>query len=122
MLRLLKSGATGYWIPEAMVEHSIGRDRQTIRYVAAYYESWGETLAFRNAAATSPEAFWFGIPRRIWPRLVMWWVLYRLCRLVSPAPVWVRYLAAYSWNKGRFRYWSQRKANMSGKAKIATGA
>ena len=85
-LRLLRSGATGYWIPEAIVEHCIGRDRQTIRYIADYYESSGETLAFRNAAATASEPFWFGLPRRIWPRLVVWWVLYRLCRFMSPAP------------------------------------
>ncbi len=74
--RLLGSGATGYWIPGAMVEHCIGQDRQTVRYVAAYYESWGETLAFRNAAATAEASFWFGVPRRIWPRLLGWWVLY----------------------------------------------
>lgn len=119
--RLLRSGATGYWIPEAIVEHCIGRDRQTVRYVADYYESWGETLAFRNAAATALEPFWFGIPRRIWPRLVVWWVLYRLCRLVSSAPVWVRYLEAYSWNKGMFRYWLRRRAKIPSKAKIEAG-
>ena len=107
--RLLGSGATGYWIPEAMVEHCIGRDRQTVRYVAAYYESWGETLAFRNAAATAAAPFWFGIPRRIWPRLIGGWMLYRFCRFVSPAPVWVKYLEAYSWNKGMFRYWHAKK-------------
>ena len=32
--RLLRSGAAGYWIPRAMVEHCIGRDRQTVRYIA----------------------------------------------------------------------------------------
>jgi glucosyl-dolichyl phosphate glucuronosyltransferase len=121
-LRLLRSGATGYWIPEAIVEHRIGRDRQTVRYIGDYYESWGETLAFRNAAATASGPFWFGIPLRIWPRLVVWWVLYRLCRFVAPAPVWVKYLEAYSWNKGMFRYWSQQKVEMPRKAKIATGA
>jgi glycosyltransferase involved in cell wall biosynthesis len=107
--RVLGSGAPGYWIPAAMVEHCIGRDRQTIRYIASYYESWGETLAFRNAAATASAPFWFGIPRRIWPRLLVWWVLYRFCRFVSPAPVWVKYLEAYSWNKGMFRYWLRKK-------------
>jgi glycosyltransferase involved in cell wall biosynthesis len=108
--RLLGSGATGYWIPEALVEHCIGRDRQTLRYIADYYESWGETLAFRNAAATAAAPFWFGIPRRIWPRLLGWWVLYRFCRFVSPAPVWVKYLEAYSWNKGMFQYWLHARA------------
>src|SRR6266446_6472716 len=120
--RLLETGARGYWIPEAMVEHCIGRDRQTVRYIATYYEGWGETQAFRNAAATAATPFWFGIPRRIWPRLLVWWVLYRFCRFVSPAPVWVRYLEAYSWNKGMFRYWLQRRIEIQRTAKGGTGA
>jgi GT2 family glycosyltransferase len=121
MIRLLRSGATGYWIPEAIVEHRIGRDRQTVRYIADYYESWGETLAFLNAATTVAAPFWFGIPRRIWPRLVVWWMLYRFCRFVCPAPVWVKYLEAYSWNRGMFRYWSQQKIEMLRKAKVDIG-
>ena len=112
--RVLDSGATGYWIPEAKVEHCIGRDRQSVRYIAAYYESWGETLAFRNAAATATGPFWFGVPRRIWPRLLVWGVLYRVCRFVSPASVWVRYLEAYSWNKGICRYWLHNRPGYAG--------
>jgi hypothetical protein len=120
--RLLGSGATGYWIPEAMVEHCIGRDRPTVRYIAAYYESWGETLAFRNAAATAAAPFWFGIPRRIWPRLLVWGVLYRVCRFVSPAPVWVKCLEAYSWNKGMRRYWLRKRSERHGKPEVETAA
>jgi glycosyltransferase involved in cell wall biosynthesis len=107
--RVLGSGAIGYWIPQAIVEHCIGRDRQTLRYIANFYEGWGETLAFRTAAATAAAPFWFGIPRRIWPRLLVWGVLYRLSRFVSPAPVWVKYLEAYSWNKGIYRYWLKKR-------------
>jgi glycosyltransferase involved in cell wall biosynthesis len=106
--RVLESGAAGYWIPEAMVEHCIGKDRQTVGYIANYYEIWGETLAFRNAATTAVTPFWFGVPRKIWPRLLVWGALYRICRVVSPAPVWVRYLEAFSWNKGMARYWLQK--------------
>jgi glycosyltransferase involved in cell wall biosynthesis len=120
--RVLRSGAIGYWMPDAMVEHNIGRRKQTVRYIAAYYEGWGETLALRNAAATAAAPFWFGIPRRIWPRLLVWWVLYRCCRLVSPAPVWVKYLKAYSYNKGMFRYWQKRRIAMHREAKAETGA
>ena len=120
MIRLLRSGATGYWIPEAIVEHRIGRDRQTVRYIANYYESWGERLAFLNATTTLAAPFWFGIPRRIWPRLVVWWMLYRFCRFVCPAPVWVKYLEAYSWNKGMFRYWLKKRNEMYRKAKVET--
>jgi glycosyltransferase involved in cell wall biosynthesis len=120
--RVLNSGATGYWIPGARVEHCIGRERQTVRYIAAYYESWGETSAFRNAAATAGGPFWFGVPRRIWPRLLVWGALYRLCRFISPAPIWVRYLEAFSWNKGIRRYWLRRRIEMLEKSEIEPAA
>jgi hypothetical protein len=108
--RVLSSGAIGYWIPDAVVEHCIERDRQTVTYIAASCETWGETLAFRSAAATAAAApFWFGIPRRIWPRLLGSWLLYRVCRFISPAPVWVKFLMVYSRNKGMVRYWRQQR-------------
>jgi glycosyltransferase involved in cell wall biosynthesis len=107
--RLLAAGATGYWIPDAIAEHCIGRERQTVRYIGDYYEGWGESLAFRNAAAIAATPFWFGVPRRLWPRLVGWWLLYRLFRFVSPARVWIQYLEAYSWNRGMYRYWRERR-------------
>ena len=120
--QLLRSGATGYWIPGAIVEHCIGRDRQTVRYVATYYENWAETYACRTAAGADEAPFWFGVPRRRWPRLLVWGTLYRLCRLVSPAPVWVKYLEAYSKNKGICRYWLQKRIDMRKKAKVETAA
>jgi glycosyltransferase involved in cell wall biosynthesis len=120
--RLLMSGVKGYWIPLAKVEHCIGRERQTIPYIGTYYEGFGETCAVRNAGVTAAEPFWFGVPRRIWPRLVVWWVLYRFCRLASPAPVWVRYLKAYSYNKGVFRYWRQQRIAMQRTVKVGTDA
>jgi|SRR5215469_14696059 len=33
-------------------------------------------------------------------RLLLSWVLYRICRFVSPASVWIKFLKTYSWNKG----------------------
>ena len=120
--RLLESGATGYWIPKAMVDHCIGPNRQTVRYIAAFFEADGETLAFRSATAIITTPFWFGIPRRIWPRLFVWWLLYRFCRFVSPAPVWVKYLKHYYYNKGIFRFWRQRKIDMRRTAKVQTVA
>jgi GT2 family glycosyltransferase len=104
MIRLLRSGATGYWIPEAIVEHCIGRDRQTVRYIADYYESWGETPAFRNAAATPAEPFLVWHTATDLAATARRWVLYRVCRFVSSAAVWVKYLERYSWNKGMSRY------------------
>jgi glycosyltransferase involved in cell wall biosynthesis len=118
--RLLQSGAIGYWIPKAMVDHCIGTNRQTVRYIGDFFEANGETLAFRTAAAIIRTPFWFGIPRRIWPRLFVWWLLYRFCRFVSPAPVWVNYLKHYYYNKGIFRFWLQRSIELRRAAKVQT--
>lgn len=107
--RLLKSGAKGYWIPEAVVEHRIGQEKQTIRYLTEYYVSVGETEAFRTARASFPARLWFGVPWRLWPRLIRRFLRYNFHRLVSPAPVWVAHLQAYANARGTFRYWRQRK-------------
>ncbi len=120
--RVLGSGAMGYWIPDAMVEHCIGRNRQTARYIAGYWECLGESKAFLSAAVTAASPFWFGIPRRIWPRMFVSGVLYYFCRFVSPAPVWLKYLSIYSRNKGMRRYWLQKKIEIHKKAKIETAA
>jgi glucosyl-dolichyl phosphate glucuronosyltransferase len=107
--RLLESGATGYWIPEAYVEHCIGRERQTIRYIADYYTGLGETHAFQGAAATAATSLWFGVPHGLWLKLLKRGLLYHFYRLVSPAPVWVLHLRFYSYAKGMFQYWWQKK-------------
>ena len=108
--RILASGAKGYWIPQAEVEHCIGRERQTVRYIAAHYEGWGQTWAVRNAAAIAESPFLFGIPRRIWPRMLVWRLLYWLSRPVAPASVWVKCLKAYYYNRGIFWYWMKKSS------------
>ncbi len=109
IIRLLGAGATGYWIPQAMVEHCIGQERQTVSYVADYYANLGETDAFQGEATIAATPFAFGIPRRVWPRLFIWCLLYHFHRLVSPAPVWVGYLKRYALSRGTFRYWRQQR-------------
>jgi glycosyltransferase involved in cell wall biosynthesis len=106
--RLLASGATGYWIPEAKVEHCIGRERQTARYIADYYAGLGETNggSIPDAAATP---FWFGVPRRWWLRLFKRCVFYYCHRLVSPAPVWVANLQGYAYCRGVVRYYRRKR-------------
>jgi glycosyltransferase involved in cell wall biosynthesis len=97
--QLLESGGTGYWLPNAMVEHCIGRERQRVRYVANFYAGLGETEAYRSAAKTAP--------RKVWP--LKRWLRYRFHRLVSPAPVWVTYLQRYAHARGMFVYWRQQR-------------
>ena len=44
--RLLKAGASGWWVPDARAMHMIGCERQRLAYVFAYYRRWGETLGY----------------------------------------------------------------------------
>lgn len=43
MLRILKRGEIGYWIPSAVVHHVIMKDRLTISYLRKYYRGLGTT-------------------------------------------------------------------------------
>jgi glycosyltransferase involved in cell wall biosynthesis len=108
--RLLESGAKGYWIPKAIVQHCIGQERQTISYVTKYSMIWGETDAFRRASAASAGHFWFGVPRGVWKRLVVGWGRCHVHRLLSPAPVWVMHLQIFARARGAFLYWRKAKA------------
>jgi len=107
--RLLEAGAIGYWIPAAIVEHCIGRERQTIRYIASYSAGLGETDAFRCTAEGAISPLWLGVPRRLWPRVLKRWLYYRFHRLASPASVWVVHLQSYYRARGMYRYWRERK-------------
>lgn len=109
IMRLLASGATGYWIPEAVVEHCIGRDKQSVRYLTQYFAALGETETFQSAVPSVGMPFLFGIPRRLWPRLLKRYFRYHFHRLASPSPIWVECLLDYAYSKGVFRYWRQQR-------------
>ena len=103
--QLFASGATGYWIPEAIVQHCIGQERQTIAYIKKYSMILGETHAFRSTSRACPEHFWLGVPRGVWKRLVVGWCRYHVHHLLSPAPVWVMHLQTFAHARGGFLYW-----------------
>jgi glycosyltransferase involved in cell wall biosynthesis len=105
--RLLESGATGYWLPQAIVQHCIGQERQTISYIEKYSMILGETHAFRSTSTVCAAHFWFGVPRGVWKRLVVGWCRYHVHRLLSPAPVWVMHFQTFAHARGAFLYWRQ---------------
>ena len=109
IVRLLESGETGYWIPDAVVKHCIGPEKQSVRYLTQYFMGLGETETFQNAFPAAAIRFWFGVPRRLWPRLLKRCLRYHLHRLVSPSTIWVGCLQDYAYAKGVFRYWRQQK-------------
>lgn len=107
--RIRRAGASGYWIPEARVEHCARREMQTIRYVSDYYKSSGETDAFYFEGEDPAAPAWFGAPRWVWRQLIAGWLQYRVHRWISPDPVWIRHLRTYSEAQGRMRHWRQRR-------------
>lgn len=106
VMRILRSGASGYWVPQAQVEHCSDATQQTRDYVARYFATCGETMAFNERPAAP---LLFGVSRWLWRRLAEEWVGYQIHRLVSPAPVWVKHFAAYWYISGQIRYWRHHK-------------
>lgn len=107
--KILESGAIGYSVPDALVEHCIGQERQTISYLTRYFEGAGEADAYLRRQGAS---LYFGVPRWLWRGLIEGWLLYHLHRKISPGPVWVTHLKNYAYARGAIRYWiDHRKRN-----------
>lgn len=102
--RILRSGGTGYWIPDARVDHCVRPDMQNSRYISRYFVTIGETAAFVRGTDRS-AVLWFGAPRWLWRKLIEEWMRYQARRLVSPAPVSLPHLRDYSLAWGAIRYW-----------------
>lgn len=105
--RILATGAIGYAVPGARLEHCIGHDRQTVRYLMRYFYGTGDHDAFyEHQIGQGYKGPWLlGVPRWIWPGVIESWLMYRLLRLISPAPVWVRHMRAYAHAAGALHYW-----------------
>jgi glucosyl-dolichyl phosphate glucuronosyltransferase len=101
--RVLRSGAPGYWVPQARVEHCATPEQQTIQYFEGFFATVGEYEEFHGGSVAASR--WFGAPRWMWRRLVERWLQYRLHRLISPASIWLPYLMTYGIIWGRIRYW-----------------
>jgi glycosyltransferase involved in cell wall biosynthesis len=110
VMRILESGRVGYWIPQAKVEHCIGRERQTVKYLFRYFAGEGEMMAFRTGPSDRPrEVFWLGAPRWLWRETIEKGLRYRIHRWRSPSRVWARLLIDYSMTWGTIRYWRSQR-------------
>ena len=83
---MLTSGATGRWVPAARAQHMIPPERQTLRYVRAYYVGNGRSLA--SVYLAQGEAAFLGRPRWVWREALVHEVLFRIRRLYAPSEVW----------------------------------
>jgi glycosyltransferase involved in cell wall biosynthesis len=101
--RIMKSGASGYWVPQAKVEHLSNATQQTHEYVARYFQTHGETIAFVEGHRGAP--MWLGVPRWALRQLAQAWLGYRVHRLFSAASVWVPHMKDYYTARGVVRHW-----------------
>ena len=102
--RIRRSGASGYWVPEARVEHCARKDMQTTDYIAGYFRSSGETAAFLEGKDPVGKG-WFGVPRWAWRRLIESWLKYQLHRRISAPKIWLKYLRDYNSVWGAISHW-----------------
>ena len=107
--RILDSGASGHWVPEARVEHCATPEQQTIRYLRSFFATIGEHEAFRVDISVESGPIWFGAPRWMWRRLAEQWLHYRVHRLILPSTVWLVHLRDYSVAWGMIRYWRRQR-------------
>lgn len=64
---ILSAGGTGWWVPDASVEHWIPKERQTIIYLRGYYVLQGRT--FHRWDGNGGPILW-GRPLRLWRSLL----------------------------------------------------
>lgn len=105
--RILQSGAVGYPVPAARVEHCVGRERQTVEYLLRYFAGAGEQDAYirQLRGEESGGPLLLGVPRWMWRGLIEGLLLYRIHRVISPGPVWVRHMKVYAYASGAIRHW-----------------
>ena len=120
--RILKAGGSGWWVPGARVEHMIPVERQTLDYLAYYYDQAGRTSAFlhdRYPGDNSLASYGLPFARAGWPGLEL---AAAAARLVSAAAGAVgqsgprlRFLARHAYYRGiaaHFREKERRRTSL----------
>lgn len=105
---ILRSGAQGVWVPQSVVHHVIGPERQTLDYVARYYRSWGETVAFEEPYYPAPSLF--SVPRWLWRQTAEAYLRYHLYRVTKPPKMWVASLIRFAYLQGMIQHWRKSRA------------
>jgi glycosyltransferase involved in cell wall biosynthesis len=98
---MLAAGHTGWWVPDAAVQHFIPRDRQSVRYLRRIFIGQGELECRGVTYEPAPELF--GHPRWLLRRALAAEARYRWSRLTQAPDVWLDRLieAAHVWGRVR---------------------
>lgn len=100
--RLLSSGHTGRWVPEARVRHFIPAERNRLAYLEEWFQGWGEFLGLMEPNDIGgPHAF--GRPLWLWKEAFVFELGYRLSRMFQSPDRWILELQKASVARGRLR-------------------
>jgi glycosyltransferase involved in cell wall biosynthesis len=97
---ILAAGGTGWWVPDASVEHWIPKERQTIKYLRCYYALQGRT--FHKWDGDGGPTF-RGRPLWLWRRILRTELAYARARLSGDPHRWLKTLAEVSILRGATR-------------------
>jgi glycosyltransferase involved in cell wall biosynthesis len=97
---ILASGAKGWWVPDAPVEHWIPKGRQTVGYLRAYYALQGRTY-LKWDRYVGPKIR--GRPLLVWGGILRAELAYALARLTGDPRRWLKPLAEASMLRGATR-------------------
>ncbi|MDT5271505.1 MAG: hypothetical protein QOH49_3691 [Acidobacteriota bacterium] len=97
---ILAAGGTGWWVPDASVEHWIPKERQTVKYLRSYYALQGRT--FHKWDDDGGPTF-RGRPLWLWRRILRTELAYTRARLSGDPHRWLKPLVEVSILRGSTR-------------------
>lgn len=106
--RFLAQGATGWWVPDARVQHYVPPERMTIRHVRKWYTGWGEYLSTLPSPLRSRMLA--GRPLWLWRQAVESELRYRVRRSLAAPEAWIEDLKLASQSWGTFASYRRHRA------------
>lgn len=97
---ILEARGTGWWVPDATVEHWIPKERQSVKYLRSYYKLQGRT--FHKWDAGGRPTF-FGRPLWLWRSILQAELTYSRARLSGDPHRWIKPLIQASMLRGAAR-------------------
>lgn len=97
---MLRAGHTGWYVPDARVQHVVPPSHQTIAHLRRYAHGFGVWLG-RQGDRYRDAPTWFGRPRFMFREALAAEASYRWHRWTRPPEVWIRDLgrAGMSWGR-----------------------
>jgi GT2 family glycosyltransferase len=100
MRRLLREGATGWWVPKASVVHCNSAERMTLSYIKNYFERLGRTQWVQSFELQQKK---IGRPRWLWRQVVERQLRYLSARAFLQPEQWLERLSESSIAWGAFK-------------------